>query len=69
VSFEVFRLILSIAAERRWEVGQIDIEAAYLQAKGFVRMVYVIPPREARLTNTLWRLNAAAYGLMDSDRL
>ena len=69
VSFDVFRLIMSLAAEHRWEIGQIDIEAAYLQAQGFVRTIYVRPPREAQRRDKLWKLNAAAYGLTDSGRL
>ncbi len=69
ISFEVFRLLLSIAAEMKWEIGQMDIEAAFLQALGFNRVIYVRPPREAGLKGILWRLNLAAYGLTDSGRL
>ena len=47
----------------------MDIESAYLQAKGFARTIYVRPPKEAQQPRTLWRLNAAADGLTDSGRL
>lgn len=30
VSFEVFRLVQSIAANMKWEIGQMDVEAAFL---------------------------------------
>ena len=35
MNFEIFRLVLSIAAESHWPIGQIDVKAAFLQAKGF----------------------------------
>ena len=34
ISFEVVRIILSLAAENQWDIGQMDILAAFLQAKG-----------------------------------
>lgn len=69
VSFEIFRLVLSLASEHKWEIGQMDIEAAFLQAVGFTRLIYVRPPREANQHGILWRLDLAAYGLTDSGRL
>ena len=47
----------------------MDIEEAYLLAKGFARTVYVRPPRNLRQSGQLWQLKAAAYGLTDSGRL
>eukprot|EP00171_Calliarthron_tuberculosum_P001417 IDg1417t1 len=69
MNFEVFRLILSFAAERKWTLGEMDVKAAYLQAKGFERDIYVHPPREEQSRGVLWKLTAAAYGLADSGRL
>ena len=37
MNFEIFRLVLSIAAENHWPIGQMDVKAAFLQAKGFHR--------------------------------
>lgn len=68
-NLEIFRLVLSIAAEHAWELGQMDITAAFLQASGFDREVYVRPPKEANDATGLWKLQAAAYGLVNSGRL
>eukprot|EP00171_Calliarthron_tuberculosum_P021088 IDg21088t1 len=51
------------------DTGEMDIKAAYLQAQGFERTIYVRPPREEGRSDVLWRLTAAAYGLVDSGRL
>ena len=69
VSLEVLHLVLSIAAEFNWTIAQMDIETAFLQAIGFSRQIYVRPPREARSSHQLWRLELPAYGLSDSGRL
>lgn len=66
---DVFRLTLSIAAEKGWRICQMDAEAAFLQARGFSRTVYVRPPKEADDPAGLWLLLAPAYGLSDSGRL
>lgn len=66
---DIFRLTLSIAAEKAWRVCQMDAEAAFLQARGFSRAVYVRPPKESNDPNGLWLLLAPAYGLADSGRL
>lgn len=47
----------------------MDIKAAYLQATGFTREIYIRPPREAKEDGVLWQLLAAAYGLTESGRL
>eukprot|EP00171_Calliarthron_tuberculosum_P018277 IDg18277t1 len=69
MNLEVFRLVLSLAAEFKWILGEMDIKAAYLQAKGFERTIYVRPPKEVQCRDYLWQLTAAAYGLADSGRL
>lgn len=66
---EVFRLVLLIGVERKWDVGSMDVRAAFLQAKGFDRCVYVRPPREEANSGVLWKLLTPAYGLVDSGRL
>eukprot|EP00171_Calliarthron_tuberculosum_P014136 IDg14136t1 len=57
---EMMRILFSIAVEKEWQIGQMDVRAALLQAKGFDRMVFVRPPREEGNQNQLWRLTAAA---------
>lgn len=69
IGFEIFRLLLSLCVAYGWDIGQMDVKAAFLQARGFNRLIYVRPPREAKLKGILWRLDAAAYGLTDSGRL
>lgn len=59
VIVEVLRLVLSTTAEFGWEIGQIDIKAAYLQATGFSRVIYTRPPREAGEKGVLW--NSLTY--------
>lgn len=68
-NLEIFRLVLSVAAEHRWVLGQMDVSTAFLQAEGFHREIYVKPPKEAVDPTGLWKLQAAAYGLVDSGRL
>jgi len=69
MSEEVFRLIMSLAAEYKWTIGEMDITAAYLQAKGFEREIFVRPPPQEQGNNRIWKLTKAAYGLADSGRL
>lgn len=69
VSFDIFRLVLSLCVAFRWVIGQMDVKAAFLQARGFNRRIFVRPPREAAAHGILWLLTAAAYGLTDSGRL
>lgn len=55
-SFDLFRLILSIAVEKRWNVGQMYLETVFLQTQGINGVIYVILPREAESVGTLWKL-------------
>ena len=67
---DLLRLLLSIAATQKWKIGEMDSTAAFLQANGFARAVYVISPKNHEINNdVLWMLTAAAYGLRDSGRL
>lgn len=69
VHIEIFRLVLSLAAEQSWALVQMDIRTAFLQARGFDRLLYVIPPKEEDDGGGLWQLLAATNGLVDSGRL
>jgi hypothetical protein len=69
ISVKVLRLFLSIAKENDWRVGSQDIKAAYLQANGFSREIYVGPPQEEADILHPWKLENPAYGLSDSGRL
>lgn len=46
MSMEVFRLLLSLTVERNWEICEMDIKAAFLQAANFNCEVFVRPPKE-----------------------
>lgn len=47
----------------------MDIGTALLPASGFKILIYEIPPKEERDLGGLWKLLAAAYGLVDSSGL
>ena len=66
---EVLRIVISIGVEKFWDIGSMDVRAAFLQAKGFNRTIYVRHPHEEKQPNILWKLLAAANGLVDSGRL
>jgi hypothetical protein len=69
MAVDIFRLLVSVAAERGWTLASLDIKAAYLQAEDYDRLVFVKPPKEEEDDANLWLLMAAAYGLVDSGRL
>jgi Reverse transcriptase (RNA-dependent DNA polymerase) len=69
MAVEILRLIVSIAAEKGWKLGSLDVKAAYLQAAGFQREIYVRPPSEEGDNSHVWKLEKHAYGLADSGRL
>jgi Reverse transcriptase (RNA-dependent DNA polymerase) len=56
MSTEVMRLLISVVAERGWRIGSLDVKAAYLQADGFNRDIFVRPPSEEGDSKHLWRL-------------
>ena len=62
------RLILSMAACYNFELGQIDIKAAYFQSGPIKRRIYVRPPRELLLFRTLWLLLGLPYGIVEAGR-
>jgi Reverse transcriptase (RNA-dependent DNA polymerase) len=41
MAVEVLRIVVSIAVERGWRLGSLDVKAAYLQAMGFNREICV----------------------------
>jgi len=69
LTLDSLRLLFSISAEKKWLLGHMDVKAAFLQAHGFEREVFVKPPREECAPGKLWKLEAAAYGLTESGRL
>lgn len=61
------RVILMIAAMKKWKVSNADVTSAFLQTGKAARKVYVVPPRESGHKDKLWLLLTAAYGLVNSN--
>ncbi len=45
---------LTVMNATEWQLGMMDVKAAYLQAKGFEREIYVRPPKEEQQPDALW---------------
>ena len=65
-SHESIRIILAILAHRHWELHSMDVKTAFLQGQRMDRDVYIKPPKEAKCSGILWRLNKCVYGLADA---
>ena len=68
VSKDSLRLAYMIMASKQWEVNSLDIKAAFLQGEPINRDIYIKPPREAKMTGKLWKLQQYVYGLNDASR-
>ena len=62
------RLILSMAVCYGFELGQVDIKAAYFQSGPISSRIFVRPPRELLLFRTLWMLLGLPYGIVEAGR-
>ena len=62
------RTVLAITANEGWIIETIDIKAAFLQSRTINRIVYILPPPEARQDGILWKLKKTVYGLDDTSR-
>ena len=62
------RLILSLAVCYGFQLGQIDIKAAYFQSGPIRRRIYVRPPRDLLLFRILWLLLSLPYGIVEAGR-
>lgn len=66
---ESLRLFLGAASTQGYKVHSIDIKAAFLQGKNIDRDIFVQPPKESGLDNSVvWKLNKCVYGLVDASR-
>ena len=66
---ESLRLLFSITASNSWTIKSLDITSAFLQGKQLDRTVYLIPPKEYKKKNVLWKLKKCVYGLSDAARM
>jgi len=62
------KFIISIAAHFKWNIYQLDIKAAYLNARLDIPIYVNIPPGDINHEKGFWRLNKALYGLRQSGR-
>ena len=62
------KLILLTASQKQWQVKTSDVSCAFLQGAEIDREVYVKPPAEKRIPNTIWKLKKSIYGLDDAAR-
>ena len=65
---ESLHLIFAIMATRKWKIYSTDIKAAFLEGRPIDRKVYLLPPVEAEVENTIWELKTCIYGLGDASR-
>ena len=66
---DTLKLVLSIAANEKFDIVSGDIKSAFLQGQSLSREVFVVPPKEANEKGTLWLLKKGAYGLIDASRM
>ena len=58
------RLLLGIAASKKWKITSCDVKSAFLQGLKLKREVLMQPPPEANVKpGILWKLNVALYGM------
>jgi len=68
LSIDSLKLIIALASKFKWELMQLDIKAAYLNA-ALDKNIYVnIPPGDINFGKGFWLLNKALYGLKQSGR-
>ena len=67
-SRESVRMLLGIAMAKKWKVNSLDIKAAFLQGQTIERNLFVLPPKEFRKKDCIWKLNKVVYGLNDASR-
>lgn len=63
------RLITSIAAQNNYNIYQIDVKAAYLNAELEEDIYMRIPEGDSNYQNGYWKLNKALYGLKQAGRM
>ena len=68
LNIDSLKFIISLAAKFHWDIFQLDIKAAYLNAP-LDKDIYVsIPQGDSNFGGGYWKLNKALYGLKQSGR-
>lgn len=60
------RTFLTVIAMKGWEAGSLDVKAAFLQSHELKREVFLLPPKDIRKPQTIWKIKKPVYGLKDS---
>ena len=68
LSIDSLKLIIALAAKYRWKIFQLDIKAAYLNAKLDKNIYVTISQGDKNYGKGFWKLNKALYGLKQSGR-
>ena len=67
-SRQALRMVISTATTNHWEIKSLDIKSAFLQGKEITCDVFVMPPKDIREPNKVWKLKRCLYGLNDAPR-
>ena len=65
---ESLKIYFALATNEGFLLRSIDIRAAFLQARGLDREVFLEPPRDVKIEGKIWRLKKPLYGLNDASR-
>jgi len=68
LNIDGLKLIIAYAAKLHWNILQLDIKAAYLNAPLDMEIYTTIPPGDKNYKKGFWRLKKALYGLKQSGR-
>ena len=58
---ESLKLYFTVAANKGFNLRSVNIRAAFLQAKGFRRDVYLEPPKDMKSEGMIWKLKKPLY--------
>lgn len=68
LNIDALKLIIAFAAKFSWDIMQLDIKAAYLNAELDTDIYVTIPQGDPNFGRGYWKLNKALYGLRQSGR-
>ena len=61
-------MLLSIAANKGWNLTNLDVTNAFLQGKPIERELFAEPPAEIKTPGIIWKIKKPAYGLYNGGR-
>ena len=66
--WETMKLFFAVAANQYFRLRNMDIRAAFLQARELDRVVFLIPPKNIRKERYVWKLKKPLYELFYASR-